>query len=303
MTLNSRARHTRQPSDQEESTMPPRSTPTARQERLGAELRKIRESAGVTARAAAALLGTNPIQQSAYEAGRSGISEDRIRRLATHCACDDAAYVDALVRMANERGKGWWEEYRGVVAPQGLDIAECEHHATRIRTFQVAHVPGLLQTEDHMQAMFSYMSSDVPKRDLEAFVAFRAQRQQVLAGSSGTPYEAVIHEAALRIRVGGRDTARTQLKQILERSELDNVTVRVLPFDTEDFAGSGYSMLYLHGPVPQLDTVQTDTGHDPEFFDAESRLRQYRKRYERVMLAALPPAESRDVISRIAHEL
>ncbi|GGZ91378.1 helix-turn-helix domain-containing protein [Streptomyces bluensis] len=283
--------------------MPPRNNPTARQQRLGAELRKMRELAGISARAAAEFLGSSPMHQSHVETGRGGISEDRIRRLAAHCACDDAAYVDALVSMANERGKGWWEEYRGVVAPQGLDIAECEHHATRLRTFQVAHIPGLLQTEDHMRAMFSYMSSDVPKRDLDAFVAFRAQRQQVLAGSSGTPYEAVIHEAALRIRVGGRGTARAQLKQILERSELANVTVRVLPFDTEDFAGSGYSMLYLHGPVPQLDTVQTDTGHDPEFFDAESRLRQYRKRYERVMMAALPPAESRDLISRIAHEL
>lgn len=283
--------------------MPPRSTPTARQERLGAELRKIRERAGVTARAAAALLGTNPIQQSAYEAGRSGISEDRIRRLATHCACDDAAYVDGLVSMANERGKGWWEEYRGVVAPQGLDIAECEHHASRIRTFQVAHIPGLLQTKDHMRAMFGYSSPDMPTQHQDAFVEFRSRRQQVLTSSPGTPYEAVIHEAALRIRVGGRNTARAQLREILERSELANVTVRVLPFDTEDFAGSGYSMLYLHGPVPQLDTVQIDTAHDGELFDAESRLRQYRQRYERVAATALAPDASRDLITRITHEL
>lgn len=283
--------------------MPPRSNPTARQQRLGAELRKMRERAGITARAAAEFLGSSPMHQSHVETGRGGISEDRIRRLAAHCACDDAAYVDALVTMASERGKGWWEEYRGVVAPQGLDIAECEHHATRISTFQVAHVPGLLQTEDHMRAVFTYLKPDVPKRDLDAFVAFRAQRQRVLAGSPGTPYEAVIHEAALRIRVGGRNTAQAQLKQILERSELDNVTVRVLPFDTEDFAGSGYSMLYLHGPVPQLDTVQTDTGHHSEFFDAGSHLRQYRKRYERVLAAVLPSAESRNLITRIAHEL
>ncbi|MPY64171.1 Scr1 family TA system antitoxin-like transcriptional regulator [Streptomyces spongiae] len=283
--------------------MPPRTTPTARQERLGAELRKIRERAGVTARAAAALLGTNPIQQSAYEAGRSGISEDRVRRLAAHCACDDAAYVDALVSMANERGKGWWEAYRDIVAPQGLDLAECEHHATRIRTFQVAHIPGLLQSEDHMRAMFSYTSPAMTKRDLDAFVAFRLKRQQVLAGSPGTPYEAIIHEAALRIRVGGRDTAQAQLRQILERSELANVTVHVLPFDAEDFAGTGYSMLYLHGPVPQLDTAQIDTAHRGELFDAESRLKQYQQRYERVAAAALPPAESRDLINRIAREL
>ncbi|MEE1765832.1 Scr1 family TA system antitoxin-like transcriptional regulator [Streptomyces sp. SP18BB07] len=283
--------------------MPPRSTPTARQERLGAELRKIRERAGVTARAAAALLGTNPIQQSAYEAGRSGISEERIRRLAAHCACDDVAYVDALVSMANERGKGWWEAYRGTVVEQGLALAESEYHATRIRTFQVVHIPGLLQTEEHMRALFNYASRNVPPSHVDTFVAYRTQRQQVLDEPSGTPYEAIVHEAALRIRVGGREATRAQLKRLLERSDAANVTVRVLPFDTDDFAGTGYSMLYLHGPVPQLDTVQIDTGHDSEFFDAEARLLQYRRRYERVAAAALPVAESRDLIARVAHEL
>lgn len=282
--------------------MPLRSNPTARQQRLGAEVRKMRERAGITARAAAAFLGSSPMYQSHVETGRSGISEERIRRLAAHCACDDPAYVDALVSMANERGKGWWEEYRGTVAPQGLALAESEYHATRIRTFQVVHIPGLLQTEEHMRALFNY-ASRTPPGDVETFVAYRSQRQHVLDEPSGTPYEAIVHEAALRIRVGGRDTTRTQLKRLLERSDAANVTVRVLPFDTDDFAGTGYSMLYLHGPVPRLDTVQIDTGHDSEFFDAEARLLQYRRRYERVTAAALPVAESRDLIARIAHEL
>ena len=95
--------------------MPPRSNPTARQERLGAELRKMRERAGFTARDAAAFLASNPMQMSHVESGRSGISEERVRRLADYYRCDDRAYVDALVEMANERGRGWWEEYRGIL--------------------------------------------------------------------------------------------------------------------------------------------------------------------------------------------
>ncbi|WP_149829938.1 helix-turn-helix domain-containing protein [Streptomyces tailanensis] len=283
--------------------MPLRSNPTARQQRLGAEVRKLRERAGITARAAAAFLGSSPMHQSHVETGRAGISGERIRRLAAHCSCNDTAYVEALVDMASERGKGWWQEYRGGIAPQGRDLAECEHHATRIRTFQVIHVPGLLQTEDHMRAMFNYASPDVTKEDVDTFVAFRLQRQQTIGGSPGKPYEAVIHEAALRMRVGGRRTALRQLEQVLERSERANVTVRVLPFDTEEFAGNAYSMLYLHGPVPQLDTVQIDTAHRGEFFNAESHLMQYQRRYERVLATALPPTESRDLITRIARDL
>ncbi|MEE1829521.1 helix-turn-helix domain-containing protein [Streptomyces sp. SP17KL33] len=280
--------------------MPLRSNPTIRQQRLGVEVRGIRERAGLTARAAAEFLGSSPMHQSHVETGRAGISGDRIRRLAAHCAVDDKAYVDALVDMASGRGKGWWDEYRGTIAPQGRDLAECEHHATRLRTFQVVHIPGLLQTEDHMRAMFDYASPDLAKEDVDTFVAFRLRRQRTL---TDTPYEAVIHEAALRIRVGGSRTNRQQLQQITERSESANVTVRVLPFDTDDFAGNGYSMLYLHGPVPQLDTVQIDTAHRGEFFGTESHLLQYRRRYERVLATALPPAESRDLITRLAREL
>ncbi|MDO0933613.1 DUF5753 domain-containing protein [Streptomyces sp. DG2A-72] len=282
--------------------MPPRSDPTLRQERLGTELRKMRERAGITARAAAAVLGSNPIQQSAVEAGRSGISADRIRRLAAHCACDDAAYVDALVAMATERGKGWWEEYRGIIPPSGLDLAELEHHAVRIQTFQMAHIPGLLQTEDHMRAAFRHGLPNWTRQDQDAFMAFRSRRQQIISEECSTPYEAVIHEAALRVRVGGRKAARAQLERILVLSELSHVTVRVVPFDSEDFAGAGYSMLYVHGAVPQLDTVHMDTGHGGDFLDAESRLGEYRQRYERVSTTALPPTASRDLITHIAHD-
>ncbi|MFJ2745527.1 helix-turn-helix domain-containing protein [Streptomyces sp. NPDC087440] len=283
--------------------MPPRSNPTVRQARLGVELRKLREQAQVTARNAAALLGSNPVQMSHVESGRSGISEERIRRLVAHYGCSDERLIDALVDMAAERGKGWWEKFRGVVDPSGLDLAETEGCAVRIRTLQVVHVPGLFQTEDHMRAAFRYVAPGWPKADSDAHVSFRLCRQEVITGEPATPYDAVIHEAALRIRVGGRKVAAAQLERILELSELPHVTVRVIPFDTEDFAGAGHSMLYFHGPVPQLDTVQLDTAHGSVFLDAEPRLQQYQERLRRVDGTALKVAESRNLINRIMREL
>ncbi|MFH8981161.1 helix-turn-helix domain-containing protein [Streptomyces varsoviensis] len=122
--------------------MPPRSNPTARQARLGADLRKMRE--------AAALLGSGQTQISHIEAGRFGVSEERLRRLAAFYACDDRQLVDALVAMGNERRGGWWEEYRGILAPKALDLAELEHHAIGLRTMEIAHIPRLLQTEEHV---------------------------------------------------------------------------------------------------------------------------------------------------------
>ncbi|GHJ36436.1 DUF5753 domain-containing protein [Streptomyces sp. TS71-3] len=292
--------HAQQPD--KEKPMPPRPNPTARQMRLGTELRKMREAAGATAREAAQILGSGSAQLSHLEAGRFGVSEQRIRRLAAHYACDDAAYVDALVAMAAERGKGWWEEYRGIMAPSGPDLAELEHHALSIRTFEMAHIPGLLQTEDHMRAAFRFVSPGWPPEELDSFIEFRLERQKIITGEHGKPFDAVVHEAALRIRVGGCKVAQAQLARILTLSEAVHVTLRVVPFDSEAFAGAGHSMLYACGPVPQLDTVQIDTGHGAFFVDAEARLNQYRQRYTRIESTALDPRASRDLIMRISHE-
>ncbi|WP_329304194.1 Scr1 family TA system antitoxin-like transcriptional regulator [Streptomyces sp. NBC_00659] len=58
-----------------------------------------------------------------------------------------------------------------------------------------------------------------------------------------------------------RIAARAQLEEILLQSERSNVTVRVVPFDVDGFAGAHSSMLYTGGPVPQLDTAKRDAPH------------------------------------------
>ena len=79
-----------------------RKQPTARQARLGSELRKLREAAGFKGLEAAALLGTDSAQISQIEFGTAGVSEDRVRRLAAHYSCTDTELIEALVAVATE---------------------------------------------------------------------------------------------------------------------------------------------------------------------------------------------------------
>ncbi|GAB3014872.1 hypothetical protein GCM10023080_097880 [Streptomyces pseudoechinosporeus] len=65
--------------------------------------------------------------------------------------------------MANEREKGWWEEYRSALATKALDLAELEHHASYVRTFQVVHIPGVLQTEEHVRAALAFVEPGYPE--------------------------------------------------------------------------------------------------------------------------------------------
>lgn len=283
--------------------MPLRSEPTARQLRLAVELRRLREAAGLTAREAATLLGVSAPQISQIEAGLTGVSEKRLRRMAANYACSDGDLIEALVAMATDRTRGWWEEYRDALPTPFMDLPELEHHASYRWDVDFLHVPGLLQTAEYARALFSYVNPEFPASDVERWVEHRMKRRIILERPNPVPYEAVIHEAALRIRVGDRTAARAQLTRVLELSEAEHVTVRVIPFDVDDFGGAGSAMVYAGGPVPKLDTIVRDGPSGPVFIDAEAQLNRYRTLFRRVEGVSLDPDRSRDFIHRLAKEL
>lgn len=278
--------------------MTTRREPTARQLRLAVELRRLREAAGLSARQAAALLGVNPVQISHIESGLSGVSEERLRRLASHYACTDGAFIDALAGLATDRTRGWWEEYRGLLPTSFLDLAELEHHATFLREVAILYVPGLLQTEGYARAVFSARVPELTPGELELRLRHRLRRQQLTV-----PYELLIHEAALRIRVSDRAAARSQLTRLVELSESDSLTLRVIPFDLDGFGRAASSMTYVGGPIPKLDTVVRDVPTGLAFIDSEAQLSAFRMRFRKVEDVALDPERSRDFISRLAKEL
>ncbi|WP_326754503.1 helix-turn-helix transcriptional regulator [Streptomyces hirsutus] len=283
--------------------MATRSTPTERQKRLGSELRKMRLSAGVTTEYAAGLLGIDRTRLSNMESGIRPFSADRIRTLACNYSCSDTSYVEALTAMAEGKERGWWEQYRGTLSAGLLDIAELEWHAARVRTAQVMHVPGLLQTENYARAVFSAVLPPLSRLEVELRVVHRMKRQQVFERSEPLPYLAYVHEAALRMPYGGTKVTLQQLEQIVVESERPSIDVRVIPYGVGDFPGAGHALLYAEGAVPQLDTVQLDSAHGPEFTGAEAQLTKYRAHLDWMDNAALPPAASRDAIRRIARDV
>jgi transcriptional regulator with XRE-family HTH domain len=283
--------------------MAARATITARQERLGKELRRLRERAGLSLREAARATGINEGKFSSVESGRVGVGAERVRLLAGQYACGDAAFVDALAAMTGERERGWWEPYRRVL-PQGfLDLAELEHRATYLRSFENVRIPGLLQTEEQVRAMYDSAVWVLPEEQTEARTQFRLRRQDVLGRAEPFRYEVVIHEAALRVRVSDRKVARRQLLHILEQSERPQVTVRVVPFDVDGFTLIGNPVLLAGGPVPQLDTVLLDSVHGGMFVDAEVQLGLYRKVITDVESAALGVVESKNFIHQLAQRV
>ncbi|MBG0854224.1 helix-turn-helix transcriptional regulator [Streptomyces spinoverrucosus] len=281
-----------------------KSTPTGRQARLGGELRKMRERAGLSSTEAAQLLGIKQHQVSNMEAGRLGVSADRVRMLACHYECPDRVLVEALTRMTRDRRRGWWEDYRELLPSPLLDMAELEHHAQSLRDATTARIPGLLQTREYALEIFRQGVTELSPPDIEHRLSFRIKRQAILfRDGDPTPYEAIIHEAALRMKVGGSTVARQQLQHLLDMSDRQHITLRAISFDVGAYPGSGQSIHYARGPVAQLDTVYLDQSHGLAFLDAEAQLHKYRTLFDRIDTVALDPAKTRDLIHNVMREL
>ncbi|MBQ0984000.1 helix-turn-helix domain-containing protein [Streptomyces sp. F63] len=280
-----------------------RSAPTERQQRLGAELRKLRVAAGASTQYAAGLLGLDRAKISNMEAGTRITSPERVRTLASNYDCSDQSYVDALAAMANETEPGWWEQYRGTLPSGLLDIAELEWHAKRLLTGQIVHLPGLLHTEEYARAVFNSGLPRMSPLEVELRVKHRMDRQQVLQEPISLPYVGYVHEAALRMRFGGRGVTRTQLDHLQAMSERDNITLRIIPVSCDGFPGAGHAILYAEGPVPQLDTVQLDSTHGPEFLHADAQLAKFRAHLDWMDARSLSPEASRELIHTVTREL
>lgn len=284
--------------------MPPRDNPTARQARLGGELRKLRLRAGKTAREAAGLFSTDQARISNIESGRLGISEERIRKLAVFYDCVDTALIEALCAISHERrGQYWWDDYRGVLPTGFLDIAELEYHGEYLRYLQPVTFPGVLQTKDYARALFDSVLPKLPANEVQARVEHRMRRQGIFDRQNPPELEVVVHEAALRMRIGGRKVAREQLERLIGVSERPEVMLRIIPFTNEDFIDLTQTVLYTGGIVPQLDTVYIDNPSSGLFLDAAAELEKNRTLLDFAEQASLEPAESRSFIHHIAREL
>ncbi|WP_200306089.1 helix-turn-helix domain-containing protein, partial [Streptomyces adelaidensis] len=233
--------------------MPPRTSPSERQRRLGAELRTLRIRAGLSGDTAAKLIKAERTRISHIESGRVDVPRNGMYRLLRAYGCPEGAYFENLLEMAHESGKGWWGQFRDTIGPAARDLAELESRSHVLRTHEPLLIPGMLQTEDYARAVLGATEAD-PHR-AGRYTQFRLARQRVLTGHPAVTYHAVIHEAALHTHVGGRATMRRQLLRLIEVSRLPNVKVQVYPFEAGNYAAHTQSFVIYGAAAPELDTV------------------------------------------------
>ncbi|MFF2148560.1 helix-turn-helix domain-containing protein [Kitasatospora sp. NPDC058190] len=280
-----------------------RSNPTLRQRRLGAELRRMREQAGLGGSQLARELGINPAHVTQMESGKTGISVERLRTIAALCMCVNEPLIDALADIITERERGgWWEEYRGTLSEDFREVAELESYARSLSTYSITFIPGLLQTATYASAIFSRSHALLPQHEVDLRTAFRLRRQSVIRDGK-VPYTAFIHEAALRMQFSGPAVRSEQLSALIEDSEAPHVSVRVLPFNVDSLPSPFGNFTYAEGPITDLSTVQTDTGLGNQLIDAPAHVARFRVILAQMDASALSAGESREFIRHVKKEM
>ncbi|MFD5828020.1 helix-turn-helix domain-containing protein [Lentzea sp. NPDC060358] len=213
--------------------------PTFRQRRLGRVLQELRERSGLSQRDIGDRLHYNVPKVSRIENGQvpDYTAFETMLDMYGVIADDAGAYVE-MWNLAVE--KTWWHQFR----KDGQGYVSLEHDATVIRTFEVGYVPGLLQTNRYMRAVFAGARTPRSRKWVEQQVAMRTRRQQRLHGDKPLELHAVIAESALR------HADREQLRHINHVSELPTVTVQVVPDSIGLHEGHNGSFTLLDFPYP-----------------------------------------------------
>lgn len=169
----------------------------------------------------------------------------------------------------------------------------------------VVYIPGLLQTEAYMRALFSTGKVQRTRERLANDVAARLHRQRRLLDEE-FPLElvAIVDEAALRKRVGGTEVMRDQLRHLAAVSLRSTVTVQVLPNDAGAHPGMDGAFMILTFPEaedPSVLYVEYPTGS--LHVEKPEEVAAARLVFDRLRTEALSPLDSVALIERAADEL
>jgi transcriptional regulator with XRE-family HTH domain len=278
--------------------------PTARRMVLGGQLRRLRERGNITRERAGDAIRGSESKISRLELGRVSLKERDVADLLALYGVTDtderAAFL-ALVRESNE--PGWWRSYHDLVPKWFQDYVGLEESAARIQTYEVAFVPGLVQTERYAAAVVRRGLPDASDDEVHRRTRLRMDRQRTLADPGHSRLWAVVDESVLHRAVGGRDVLREQLAHLLNVTARPNISLQVVPFRYGGSAAEGSFTLLRFAERGLPDVVYLEHLCGALYLDKPDEVEVYAEVAQRLAVEAETPNESRRTIAGVLDSL
>jgi transcriptional regulator with XRE-family HTH domain len=259
----------------------------------GSELRWKREEAGLTLQ--------QLVEGSFY--GPSHLSE--IERGTRRMPAELAEHVDQVlgtdgffrrrcedVRRAKRRGHASYFER----------VLEAEKHAETIEEWCPTLIPGLLQTDAYARAVVRSAHPLVPDDEVEEKVSARMARARLFEDNHRTPeYWAILPESLLRQPILPPEQTAQQWERIAALARRRRIVPQILPWNCGPHPLMlGTAMVMTFPDAPPL--IYTEAQYSGDTIDDPALVKQYRKAYDRLRAAALPPEASLALIEQAAED-
>ncbi|MDL4813562.1 helix-turn-helix domain-containing protein [Actinomadura opuntiae] len=285
--------------------MPAANSPTVRQRRLRAEMRRSRAEAGLTQEQVAENLDWSLSKVIRIESGSVNISTTDLKALlALYRVADDrVAELVELARSARERA--WWSGYRKILSPQYYELIGYESAASIVRQYENLILPGLLQTQEYAQ---EYIGGDLPPEqagDVEPLVEVRMRRQEILERENPPLLLFILDEATVRRQIGGPRVMRNQLRHLVDLASRPHITIEVVPFSAGVYPGLRGSFTILEFPAAEDDDVLhlESPGFMRVTRDLQEAITSYRERFEELRKISLRPEGTAVLLNQLANEM
>lgn len=283
-------------------------SPYVRRRRLAVEIRKLRESRGLTTDGLARLVFHSRTKITRLENAQIRPDLIEIMNLLDALGVSGPQY-DRICQLAREAGqKGWWDRYGVSMGPRQKLYADLEYNSETVREYNQTVMPAVLQAPEFIAALVDLDKCQgkldyIPERMTEA----RMRRQSELLRPSGPAYETVLDECVIHRLAVPPQAKISQLRHMIGVvSESERISVRVLRHDA--VLPGGFlpkSAFYLYtfaeagdSPVAVIDTVTTDL-----VLTQREEVARYSGLYDRVRTAALSRQDSMTFLDQVANRL
>lgn len=283
-------------------------SPYVRRRQLAVEIRKLRESRGLTADGLARLMFYTRTKVSRLENAQVRPDVGEIMTMLELLEVTGSQY-DRILQLAREAAhKGWWDRYGVSMGPRQKLYSDLEYSAETVREYNQTVMPAVLQAPEFIAALVDLDKCQgkldyVPERMTEA----RMRRQSELLRAGGPSYETVLDECVIHRLAVPPQAKIAQLRHMIRViSEEERIAVRVLRYDATVPGGFlPKSAFYLYtftdpadSPIAVIDTVTTDL-----VLHQRGDVGRYTEIYDRLQEAALSREDSMRLLDRVANGL
>ena len=278
----------------------PTEGPTVLRILLGTQLRRLRESRGISAQAAAKAIRGSDSKISRIELGRNAIREIDVLDLLTFYGVGPEER-EQLLNLAEQANRpGWWHRFNDILPDWFQSYVGMEEAATSIRAYEPQVIPGLLQTPQYTAAVLAVC--DIPLGEAERHVILRKERQRRFA-EGRLKLWAIVEETALRRPVGSTEILRDQLRYLVGLTGRRNLTLQIIRDGMGGHAvPSGFSILRF-GDADLPDVAYLEHLTSALYFDKKSDVDRYLLAMERLSVISAKPDETPGILTAIIGQL